>query len=293
MKKINKYIILFCTVIAILFFGGQVCYADTLQASFTVELEDAQKSDINNLIVSLCKVAVLDGGEYTLTEDFKQSGVTVEALLQSPTDENAKSVVNYVEKNHIKVQTAISSQGKALFSPLDFGIYVVFCETGQSHYFKPFFVFLPQVIDGSFVFDVVSAPKTEINNANNKSIYVLKKWDDNDNAAKKRPEKITVELKKDDKTVATAVLSKETGWAYTFTDLSQTGKYLVEEQKVDYYKAEYNGDSENGFIITNTYVGEKLAQTGQYWWPIVLLTIAGCALVLLGLIELKGKRHEK
>lgn len=292
MQKINKTILLLCATVVMLFLFGQACYAEIPQGSLTVEMKDVQQSNINGIIVKLCEVATLSGGKYELTDEFKQSGVSVEAVLQAPTDENAKSVTDYVVKNNIYVRSCQSVEGKAVFSPLDFGIYVVFCEAGQSHYFKPYFVFLPQSNGGQFIYDAVSAPKTEVNTENDKSVYVMKKWDDNDNAAKKRPEKITVELKRDGKTVASAILSDDTGWAYSFTDLADGGKYTVEEKKVDYYKAEYNGDSENGFIITNTYTGEKLAQTGQYWWPIVLLTIAGCALILLGVIELKGKRHE-
>ncbi len=67
----------------------------------------------------------------------------------------------------------------------------------------------------------------------------------------------------------------------------------MEESAVTDYAVNYSGDSENGFIITNTYNGEKLPQTGQLWWPIAIITVAGVAFVALGVIEMKGKKDGK
>ena len=69
---------------------------------------------------------------------------------------------------------------------------------------------------------------------------------------------------------------------------AETGK------TVEGYIAEYNGDSYNGFIVTNTYAGENLPQTGQLWWPVTILSVAGVAFILLGVVELgAGKKVNK
>ena len=59
------------------------------------------------------------------------------------------------------------------------------------------------------------------------------------------------------------------------------------------YTVQYSGDMENGFIITNSYNGEKLPQTGQYWWPIILISIAGVGFITLGIIELELSKNGK
>ena len=69
--------------------------------------------------------------------------------------------------------------------------------------------------------------------------------------------------------------------------------YSVREKSVKDYKATYSGDVANGFAVTNSYVGEKLPQTGQYWWPIVIMAIAGFCFVLLGIYEIGVKKHDK
>ena len=65
------------------------------------------------------------------------------------------------------------------------------------------------------------------------------------------------------------------------------------EKTVANYKANYSGDMANGFIITNTYNGEKLPQTGQYWWPIILIAIAGAGFIALGVYEVGVKKNAK
>ena len=138
-----------------------------------------------------------------------------------------------------------------------------------------------------------STPKIEDSKPNVLNIYVVKRWEDKNNAAKKRPDKISVELLNEKTVIASAELNAANGWAYTFTDIPKDGNYSIREKKVASYTEHYSGDQQNGFIITNTYSGGKLPQTGQYWWPIVIMAIAGFCFVLLGIYEIGVKKHDK
>ena len=150
-----------------------------------------------------------------------------------------------------------------------------------------------KIANGKLVYEVSSAPKFEDNKPLTTNILVVKKWDDKNNAAKKRPAAVTIYLLDGETVVSTAELSEATGWSHTFTEVANDGIYSVAERAVANYKADYSGDAENGFIVTNTYSGGKLPQTGQYWWPVILLATAGVCFVILGVYELRVKKNGK
>lgn len=94
------------------------------------------------------------------------------------------------------------------------------------------------------------------------NIEVLKKWKDNDNKDKKRPQTITVRLFADGKdTGKKLVLSALDNWQGRFINLLKYTKdgelirYTVKEDTtIKTYKASTSGSVKTGFTITNTYV---------------------------------------
>ena len=87
-----------------------------------------------------------------------------------------------------------------------------------------------------------------------KDIIVTKVWNDKNNQDGIRPATITVNLLADGEVVATAELTAETGWTYTFSgfDVYKAGVeivYTVEEAVVP----EGYEDSVDGLVITNTH----------------------------------------
>lgn len=269
------------------------CMAAVPECKVTVYLEDPAGNPIDGLEVSICKVADRMGNEYQTAKGFENSGISVNGLLQDPSVANGEFLLAYILENGVSSVSIASVSGKAVFPALDQGIWLVYCEKDQEYYFNPYFAFLPQVVNGKLYYEVDATPKTENQISNNQSIYIVKKWEDNNNAAKKRPEQILVDLKLEGKTLDTVKLHAGNGWSYTFTNLPEGDGYRVEEHEVTGYRAQYSGDIENGFIITNIYDEDKLPQTGQLWWPITILAVAGIAFVVLGIVELKGKKDEE
>ena len=269
------------------------CFAATQNGTITVLLEDKEKNKISNMVVNICQIATLNNAGYYPVTAFENSGIYISGIINSPNESSAKSVTDYIKNNQIDVLSAVSQNGKATFSDLDLGIWVVFCGEDSKYTFNPYIVFSPYESGGKLYYEVSSEPKLEDNAPSEINIYVIKKWEDKNNASKKRPESVTIELLNGDKVVSSVVLGEENGWAHTFTGVSNDCNYSVREKTVANYKVDYSGDITNGFVVTNTYNGEKLPQTGQYWWPIILIAIAGAGFIVLGIYELGVKKNAK
>ena len=91
---------------------------------------------------------------------------------------------------------------------------------------------------------------------------VTKKWDDNNDAAGVRPDKITVRLYRDNEPYKnmTATLSKDNNWTYVFKDLPDDGEegntYSVKEDAVEHYNTSLVCAGWKA-IITNKYIPDN------------------------------------
>lgn len=88
-----------------------------------------------------------------------------------------------------------------------------------------------------------------------------KRWDDNDDEKKIRPESIIVNLiaiyEGKEYKVDSVVLSKDNGWNHIFKDLPTVNDnkkitYTVKEEAIKGYKSELSGSEKEGYTITNT-----------------------------------------
>ena len=86
-------------------------------------------------------------------------------------------------------------------------------------------------------------------------VSVSKVWQDDDNAAGKRPASITVQLIQENTVIQTATLSAANHWQYTFTGLDSSKSYTVKEIAVPEYSATYQGTASTGIVIINTHNG--------------------------------------
>ena len=131
---------------------------------------------------------------------------------------------------------------------------------------------LPKYANGKLIAytiteDTVKDYSTEVNDYNitnsytpdKTSVTVTKAWLDNNNADKKRPASIQVQLYANgEKSGDPVTLSESTNWTYTWSDLDakKSGtdiKYTVKEVNTpDGYTSNVSGDAKTGFTITNT-----------------------------------------
>lgn len=108
-----------------------------------------------------------DDGNYDfqLTGDFVSSDVSLDDI-QSP--ETAASLATYAKGNEISgIIKKVDDNGKAVFSELQLGLYLVVQNKAASGYkkAKPFLVSVPAVEDGLYVYDVDASPKVEVEKA--------------------------------------------------------------------------------------------------------------------------------
>lgn len=101
------------------------------------------------------------------------------------------------------------------------------------------------------------------------SIQVTKAWKDKNNQDKKRPDKVRIKLLADGKEVKgkILVLSKTNNWTGSFTGLDEYMKgkkikYTVKEESVgNGYESSIKGDSEKGYVVTNTRIPSNPPKT--------------------------------
>ena len=241
--------------------------------------------DKGKMTVGICKIADKTDEGYRLCDGFDGSGLSVNAIVAELNAVNADAAYKFINDNDLPIVSAMCDGGNVVFDDVTNGIWLAFCLDGTRS-FSPFFAF----VDGDFT----ASPKTSPYLPDTRAVTVIKKWDDNNNETGQRPRSVTVELLVDGIVTATATLDASVGWSYTFEGVAAEGAVTVREKAVAQYKPSYNGDVSNGIVITNTLESaSKLPQTGQLLWPVTVLGIAGVMFILLGIIELRGKRNEK
>lgn len=250
--------------------------------------EEEENLPVADFELGLSQIAEVSGDDFVPTDAFADSGISLENLTDKDNSQHAEEIYQYIRKNEIPYMPAKSdSAGKAVFSDLNKGIYLVFSEEQQNYTFNPYIIFIPTIINGVELYRIDSAPKTGISGTN---ISVTKLWDDSDDYAGKRPDSITVVLKRNDLEYRTAELDSDCGWQYTFARLPYDGDYTVEEKEVPGdYKASYGGNAESGFTITNSYIYNspigKFLETGSGGYiiliAVLLLSSAVCAAIVV------------
>ncbi|WP_462421871.1 Cna B-type domain-containing protein [Salinicoccus sp. Marseille-QA3877] len=117
---------------------------------------------------------------------------------------------------------------------------------------------------GNLVITNTSEPEvTEVN--------VSKAWEDEENQDDIRPDNVTINLLADGEIERTAVVDADGDWEHTFTNLpvNDNGNeinYTVTENTVENYSASIVEESDNSFVVTNTYTPEETSVTAVKAW---------------------------
>lgn len=284
--------------------------------SFTISYQD-EENPIQGAKFDLYKVADVDAyAALTLTPEFDSYGISFADINQEDWNQYALTLKGYAQRDSIDAYTTVETDtdgnAQSILKP---GLYLVVGSMrtiGTDIYSAtPFFAFLPGDNEKENVWDyeVISCPKFEKeenpqDNPDDKRITrkVLKIWNDKGYESK-RPEEITVQLLCDGKVYETVTLNRENNWRWSWDNLEKNHDWLVTEKKIDQYSAKVD-HSGITFTITNTYTTTekpaqdptkpptKLPQTGQLWWPVLLLTAAGLFFLLIGKLRRRGEGRE-
>lgn len=165
---------------------------------------------------------------------------------------------------------------------------------------SPFLVSLPNFFEDQWVYAQEANAKSG-REAGITDIEVVKVWKDSCHP-ERRPESIQVTLlcdgEKADLDDAVVTLSKDNNWKYTWKDLDATHEWTVTEERVKGYNNPVVKKNGKMITVTNScnrpddHTDDKLPQTGQLWWPVPVLLLAGLVLVVVGLARRKEDNYE-
>lgn len=261
-----------------------------------------------------------------LTGDFAQYADEIEVgdLTQA---ENVRELANtlaaYAARDLEPIAEGTTDEnGQVKFDELERGIYLAVGSTVTvgKYIFTPMaaLVEVPQVDEnGYLVTDVVINVKYDfVKLLDDINLSVKKVWDDNNYPD--RPKSVTVQLLCDGEVYDEIILNEQCEWKHTWTALDPYANWQVTEKDVPQGYSVKITLSDTTYIVTNSFSyenGDKndtppgggsgttdtnpppsdptLPQTGQLWWPVPILFIAGAAIFLLGIIAKNLSYDEK
>ena len=279
---------------------------------------------------SLYRVAdYKDTGGFALTEKFQNYRVSLESDEWRGT---ARTLADYAERDGIQADAVLKSGSDktVCFENLSRGLYLVkgqeieVQENGKAKISVPpvSLIALPDAsqkdplhIKVNMKYDEEESDNIEVSQT---KIHVLKVW--KQDQAKERPASVQVDLLRTDQDGTTTVadsqiLEKENQWSYTWEDLSSQVSWSVVETEVPSGYTVSTSREGNTVVLTNTKTADsedksestdktgtsgenggnssqKLPQTGQLWWPVPLLMLAGVICLLVGK-QLRKSMEEK
>ena len=254
--------------------------------------------------VSLYRVSQVDAwGELTPLPEFSGFSQLLDIRGEDARrwQEAAAQLETYILSQQLApTETAMTDPGGAARFPsgekkLAQGLYlVVGVRHSQGSYVystAPFFVMLPSRDRSGWDYSGYAEAKAE-ESEKLISLRVMKKWNDK-YWESKRPPKIEVTLYRDAEPYDTVLLPLNGRWVYQWAGLEAAHNWWVEEKPVPGYQTQVYREG-NTFVVENTYHKSgteepTLPQTGQLWWPVAALLLAGLLLIWLGVLRRKGK----
>lgn len=291
----------------------------TLPVSVQAEGKIDLSAPVSLTVHALCGTVPMDGmqmdaylvatadetGALSLTEPFAEllSEEDMQALSAEQAEQLAQQVTDHPGV-YPKTSVLTGSDGTAAFETLTQGLYLI-CgdihpQGNQVYCASAFFVMLPQRNDGQWEYDVTAYAKMG-ESEEYIILSVSKAWADSCHITR-RPSNIRFQLYCDGEPYGQPVTLPYQGhWSYTWPELLEAAhNWTVEEEPVAGYTPTVTRKSGWNFLITNTCnhsdaEGDtpSLPQTGQLWWPVPLLTLAGLLLVVIGLLIRRGERRGK
>jgi hypothetical protein len=296
------------------------------QEPLSLTIVDQQDgTPISNVTFRLYRVAdIQEDGAFLETEDFQNTGVLVQPQDQDWGDQASTLEAHVVERTAegTAIQPAASgatdSSGEMCLKVEQAGLYLLVGDQktqGSTIYTtQAILLTLPyEEDDGSWNQAPTIYAKNNARENRNAPVEcsVVKVWKD-DGATAQRPKCITVTLYQNETAYETVTLSEDNSWRYTWKDLDNEADYHVVEQEIPTGYTVTTAQEGSTFVVTNTWTPSpspspstppasptpptttsKLPQTGQLWWPVRLLAVAGLGLMLLGWgIRRREDEHE-
>lgn len=302
-KLHRRWIVLFSILLAVLLLPIKSIAHDRPNIDQKVSITIS--ADTKDVSFRLYHVAELTGDvQFKLTNVFADYQVDFDLndLNQESWKTAAGTLAGYVKRDNLPsdYNGRTDDEGNLTISNISTGLYLVLGDDVETETeirtLSPFMISLPNLTEeDQWDYGPIVAPKSESHEKPVKvSCQVRKIWKDNHYSG--RPHSIEVQLLNGNQIYEEVTLNKENNWSYVWDNLPSEGNWHVVEKKVpEKYRVTVEREG-NSFIVINAgdfsqpprVPGGKLPQTGQLWWPVPILLIAGLVLLLIGMK--KGKR---
>lgn len=220
--------------------------------SLRVFILDHLNKPVPNINVELCRIAGFENGTFSILPEYSNLDISIEDIYGTQDPDIAEKTYQYIQDKELSGTIEQTAFDGIVNFTVEEGIYLVFERGSQKVAFHPYFVSLPTQINGDMQYHVTSTPKA--NETDIRTLFVAKLWDDNQNAAGKRPSSIDVTVFRDGIPVRMVTLNQSNNWKHTFFMLPSSGIYTVKESSVSDYEPEYF-PVYKGYIIQNKYIG--------------------------------------
>ena len=173
-RKLNKLLSaagIFLVIFSVLFLcvlsasaaesGGSL----TLRCVFSVEGGERVLSGDEYSLVKVADAVMTESSVvYTTLEKFENYDCDWQNQTASKMNEKAKALAYFCEKNHLYTASAVTDQnGELKFEELSVGLFLIARtktdSANEDFITDPLLVFIPQIVNGEAVYDVISTPK--------------------------------------------------------------------------------------------------------------------------------------
>ncbi len=239
---------------------------------------------------------------YELCGDFAGKPISLEKLDAEAMKALSSTLGGIIALEGIEplMEGSTDEAGRLSFADLEEGLYML---RGESHYQnKKTYNVNPSVFGlpawdsaaGEWVYDLQLTPKADgIPDHEPEFIRreVLKVWRDGE--GEQRPQEIKVHLLRDGELYDSVTLSAATGWSHAWNELEDKHVWTLTEEVPEGYTVTVTQEGVT-FVVTNTkpYTPPPppppppdIPQTGQLWWPVPVLVIAGLMLFVAGFVR--------
>lgn len=318
----KKYWLALCIAFLVMLFASNTVMAETSDGIITFLYK------VSGVEFRLYKVGQVDAlGNVVFADEFQDCNVNLEDENAAQTlkhfidrDNIAYLATATTDDNFVVKFENLSSEGD---------IYLICGEEKKEGDIKyiptPTLVTLPTEKDGLQYNEIVVVNKIEIKKVKNLSVLIT--WKDS-GVENKRPSSITIQLLKNGVVEEEVILGPENNWAYEWKDLDSNFEWTVVEKVTppEYgFSIRKEGDtyvvvhdrapvtspsppstenttegslpststpSSGGIINDDLLVEtEQLPQTGQLWWPVIVLVFGGLLCLVVGLIFKRTERE--
>lgn len=247
-----------------------------------VEQEHNEKiADANIEIIKIADAKVDSNGNlyYEYVTSLNNCNVNIKDVTKIDVNE----LTTCINDNTDKISNLTDSNGIVSFNNLDLGLYLVRQTNKLNNYtsIDSYLVTIPTIEDNTWVYDIHSVPKTEIQKK--MDITIIIEWKTEKDIKDKE---ITAELFNDNQKVNEYLITKDDNWTRSDTVLL-SDKYSVKGEMIDGLNISYVVEG-NVFRIIYS---DNLPQTGENIYITYILAFTGLIFIMLGVTLKKNEKN--